>query len=122
VAIILCSTSLGVLVPVLKDSGAARHHFRAADHRRGLDRRLRRDHPALDLLLGGGRDGSTLLLLGALFALAAAVFLAVSGAERSSASARTSLRLQDTTAQIRVRAALVLLVGFAPWPSRSGSR
>ena len=35
---------------------AARHQLRAADHRRGVDRRLRRDHPALDLLLRRGRD------------------------------------------------------------------
>jgi Kef-type K+ transport system membrane component KefB len=62
---------------------------------------------------GEGGTGSTLLLLGGLFALAAAVFVAVRGAERSMRLRDDLVRLQDTTAQIRVRAALVLLVGFA---------
>ena len=55
VAIILCATSLGVLVPVLKDAGEITSTLRPADHRRGVDRRLRRDHPAVDLLLRRGR-------------------------------------------------------------------
>ena len=62
---------------------------------------------------GEGGTGSTLLLLGALFALAAVVFVVVRGAERSMRLRADLVRLQDTTAQIRVRAALVLFVGFA---------
>src|SRR5829696_648756 len=54
-----------------------------------------------------------LLLLGALFLLAATVLGVVRGAEHSMRVRADLLRLQDTTAQIRVRAALVLLVGFA---------
>jgi Kef-type K+ transport system membrane component KefB len=54
-----------------------------------------------------------LLLLGALFLLAAVVFGVVRGAERSARLRADLLRLQDTTAQIRVRAAILLLVGFA---------
>src|ERR1051325_10401365 len=42
-----------------------------------------------------------------------AVLLVVRGAERSMRIRADLLRLQDTTAQIRVRAALVLFVGFA---------
>ena len=45
--------------------------------------------------------------------LAATVFVVVRGAEHSMRIRADLLRLQDTTAQIRVRAALVLLVGFA---------
>ena len=45
--------------------------------------------------------------------LAAVVLLAVRGAERSMRIRADLLRLQDTTAQIRVRGAMVLLVGFA---------
>jgi Kef-type K+ transport system membrane component KefB len=62
---------------------------------------------------GEGGTGSTLLLLGSLFALAAVVFAVVRGAERSARIRADLVRLQDTTAQIRVRAALVLFVGFA---------
>jgi Kef-type K+ transport system membrane component KefB len=62
---------------------------------------------------GEGGTGSTLLLLGSLFALAALVFVVVRGAERSARIRADLLRLQDTTAQIRVRAALALFVGFA---------
>jgi Kef-type K+ transport system membrane component KefB len=113
VAIILCSTSLGVLVPVLKDSGQLATTFGQLI----IAAASIADFGAIILLSiffsGKGGTGSTLLLLGALFALAAAVFVAVKGAERSRRLREDLLRLQDTTAQIRVRAALVLLVGFA---------
>jgi Kef-type K+ transport system membrane component KefB len=113
VAIILCSTSLGVLVPVLKDSGQLSTTFGQLI----IAAASIADFGAIILLSiffsGEGGTGATLLLLGGLFGLAAAVFLAVRGAERSRRLREDLLRLQDTTAQIRVRAALVLLVGFA---------
>jgi Kef-type K+ transport system membrane component KefB len=113
VAIILCSTSLGVLVPVLKDSGQLATTFGQLI----IAAASIADFGAIILLSiffsGEGGTGSTLLLLGALFALAATVFVAVKGAERSRRLREDLLRLQDTTAQIRVRASLVLLVGFA---------
>src|SRR3954471_14662101 len=113
VAIILCSTSLGVLVPVLKDSGQLATNFGQLI----IAAASIADFGAIILLSiffsGEGGTGSTLLLLGALFVLAATVFLAVKGAERSRRLREDLLRLQDTTAQIRVRAALVLFVGFA---------
>jgi Kef-type K+ transport system membrane component KefB len=113
IAIILCSTSLGVLVPVLKDSGQLATTFGQLI----IAAASIADFGAIILLSiffsGEGGTGATLLLLGGLFALAAAVFLAVRGAERSTRLREDLLRLQDTTAQIRVRAALVLLVGFA---------
>ncbi len=62
---------------------------------------------------GEGGTGSTLLLLGALLLLAATVLVVVRGAEHSMRIRANLVRLQDTTAQIRVRATLVLLVGFA---------
>jgi Kef-type K+ transport system membrane component KefB len=62
---------------------------------------------------GEGGVGSTLVLLGALVVLAVVVFGAVRGAEHSVGIKRDLVRLQDTTAQIRVRAAIVLFVGFA---------
>ena len=113
VAIILCSTSLGVLVPVLKDSGQLSTTFGQLI----IAAASIADFGAIILLSiffsGEGGTGATLLLLGGLFGLAAAVFVAVRGAEHSRRLRDDLLRLQDTTAQIRVRAALVLLVGFA---------
>ena len=113
IAIILCSTSLGVLVPVLKDSGQLATTFGQLI----IAAASIADFGAIILLSvffsGEGGTGATLLLLGALFALAAAIFLVVRGAEHSRRLREDLLRLQDTTAQIRIRAALVLLVGFA---------
>jgi Kef-type K+ transport system membrane component KefB len=113
VAIILCATSLGVLVPVLKDAGEIASTFGQLI----IAAASIADFGAIILLTiffsGEGGTGSTLLLLGSLFALAVVVFAVVRGAERSVRIRADLLRLQDTTAQIRVRAALALFVGFA---------
>src|SRR5215207_3164830 len=113
VAIILCATSLGVLVPVLKDAGEISSTFGQLI----IASASIADFGAIILLSiffsGEGGTGSTLLLLGALFVLAAVIFGVVRGAEHSMRIRADLLRLQDTTAQIRVRAALVLFVGFA---------
>src|SRR5215207_5812484 len=113
VAIILCATSLGVLVPVLKDAGEIASTFGQLI----IAAASIADFGAIILLSlffsGEGGTGSTLLLLGSLFALAAVVLGVVRGAEHSMRIRADLLRLQDTTAQIRVRAALVLFVGFA---------
>ena len=113
VAIILCATSLGVLVPVLKDAGEISSTFGQLI----IAAASIADFGAIILLSiffsGEGGTGSTLLLLGALFALAAVIFGVVRSAEHSMRIRADLLRLQDTTAQIRVRAALVLFVGFA---------
>ena len=112
-AIILCATSLGVLVPVLKDAGEISSTFGQLI----IAAASIADFGAIILLSlffsGEGGTGSTLLLLGSLFALGAVVLAVVRGAERSMRIRADLLRLQDTTAQIRVRAALVLFVGFA---------
>jgi Kef-type K+ transport system membrane component KefB len=113
VAIILCATSLGVLIPVLKDAGEISSTFGQLIVAAGTIA----DFGAVILLSiffsGEGGIGSTLLLIGSLVALAVVVFIAVKTAERSSVIRRDLVRLQDTTAQIRVRGAVVLLVGFA---------
>lgn len=113
VAIILSSTSLGVIIPVLKDAGQISSTFGQLVVAAGTIA----DFGAIILLTlffsGEGGVGSTLLLLGALVVLAAVVLLVVTGAERSMRIRSELLRLQDTTAQIRVRAAVVLFVGFA---------
>ena len=113
VAIILCATSLGVIVPVLKDSGEIASPFGQLI----VAAASIADFGAIILLTlffsGEGGIGSTLLLLAALLVLAAVVFVTVRGAERSLRVKNDLLRLQDTTAQIRIRAAIVLFVGFA---------
>ncbi len=113
VAIILCATSLGVIVPVLKDAGQISSTFGQLI----VAAASIADFGAIILLSlffsGEGGIGSTLLLLGALAVLGLVVFIVVGGAERSGRIRADLLRLQDTTAQIRVRAALLLFVGFA---------
>jgi Kef-type K+ transport system membrane component KefB len=113
VAIILCATSLGVLIPVLKDAGEISTNFGQLV----IGAATIADFGAIILLTlffsGEGGVGATLLLLGALVLLAVVVYLVVRGAEGSMRIRADLLRLQDTTAQIRVRAAIVLFVGFA---------
>jgi Kef-type K+ transport system membrane component KefB len=62
---------------------------------------------------GEGGAGATLFLIGVLVAMGAVVYLAVRGGEHSMRLRDDLLRLQDSTAQIRVRGAVVLLVAFA---------
>jgi Kef-type K+ transport system membrane component KefB len=113
VAIILCATSLGVLIPVLKDAGEISTTFGQLI----IGAATIADFGTIILLSlffsGEGGVGSTLLLLGALGLLAVVVYLAIRGAESSMRIRADLLRFQDTTAQIRVRAAIVLFVGFA---------
>ena len=113
VAIILCATSLGVLVPVLKDAGEISSTFGQLI----IAAASIADFGAIILLSiffsGEGGTGSTLVLLGSVFALAGVVFVVTRGAERSMRIRDVLVRLQDTTAQIRVRGAFLLFVAFA---------
>jgi Kef-type K+ transport system membrane component KefB len=113
IAITLAATSLGVLIPVLKDAGESGSTLGQVVIAAGSIA----DFGAIILLsvffTGEGGTGATLLLIGSLLALAAVVVIAVRGAERSMRIRADLLRLQDTTAQIRVRGAMVLLIAFA---------
>ena len=113
VAVALGATSLGVLIPVLKDTG----HSDAPLGQLVIAGGSIADFAAIVLLTvlfaGEGGPGATVVLVGALVALAGAALVVVRGAERSTRIRTDLLRLQDTTAQIRVRGAVVLLVGFA---------
>src|SRR5919198_134748 len=106
IAIILSATSLGVVIPVLKDSGEASTAFGqiviAAASIADIATIV-----LLSLFFSGESAGigSKLVLLAGFTVLVAAVAIAVSGAERSMSLSDTLLRLQDTTAQIRVRGA-----------------
>ena len=112
VAIILAATSLGIIIPVLKDAGEISSPFGQLVVAAGTIA----DFGGIILLSlffsGEGGVGSTIVLLAGLFGIGAAVLFAVKGAERSKAVMRDLVRLQDTTAQIRVRGAWLLMIGF----------
>jgi Kef-type K+ transport system membrane component KefB len=113
IAIALGSTSLGVLIPVLKDTG----RIETSLGQLVIAGASIADFAAIILLslffAGEGGPGATAVLIGALLGLALAVFAVVRGAQRSLRIRADLARLQDTTAQVRVRGAFVLLVGFA---------
>jgi Kef-type K+ transport system membrane component KefB len=113
VAVILSATSLGVIIPVLKDAGEIESRFGQLVVAAGSIA----DFGAIILLsvlfAGKGGTGATVVLIGSLLALAFLVFAVVRGAERSMRIHDDLLRLQDTTAQLRIRGAIVLLVAFA---------
>jgi len=113
VAIVLCATSLGVIIPVLKDAGRLSSRFGQLMLAAGSIA----DFGAIILLslffTGEGGVGATMVLIAGLVLLAVTIFLATRAAERSGRVSADLLRLQDTTAQIRVRGAVVLLIGFA---------
>jgi Kef-type K+ transport system membrane component KefB len=113
VAIILVATSLGVVVPVLKDGGQVSSDFGQLV----IAAASIADFGAVILLsLLFSREstgtGAKLILLGGFFLVAAAALLALVGAERSHRLSALLLRLQDTTAQIRIRGAFLLLAAF----------
>jgi Kef-type K+ transport system membrane component KefB len=114
-AIILVSTSLGVVVPVLKDSDQIGSDFGQLV----IAAASIADFGAIILLTlffsGEASTGTTtkLILLGGFGLTVAALAYTLMRAEHSMAISRVLVRLQDTTAQIRVRGAFVLLIGFA---------
>jgi Kef-type K+ transport system membrane component KefB len=112
VAIILCATSLGVIIPVLKDVGEIDTKFGQLV----LGAASISDFGAVVLLSfffsGEGGPGSTAILLTAFVGLLVLTFVVVRGAERSKRVEEDLLRLQDSSAQIRVRAAMVLMIAF----------
>ena len=121
IAILLSATSLGLVVPVLKDAGMIASGFgqlvvagaTIADFAAVI---------LLSLFFGGssGALGAKLVLLGSFLALLAAIGLAVAGASRSNRLTEALRHLQDTTAQIRVRGAVLLLIGFVAIAERFG--
>ena len=114
VAIVLVATSLGVVFPVLKDSGRLTGGFGQLVIA-GSSIAEFGSIVLLSLFFSGKGSTSTagtLILLGVFGVVVLLVGFAISGFERSMRLGGVLERLQDTTAQIRVRAAFVLLVGF----------
>ena len=121
VAIILVATSLGVVVPVLKDSGQASSDLGQLV----IAAASIADFGAVILLsLFFSREatgiGSKLVLLGGFALVAVALVVALTGAERLRRLSTVLLRLQDTTAQIRVRGAFLLLIAFVALAEQLG--
>jgi hypothetical protein len=69
---------------------------------------------------GASSTAATLILAGVFGLVVALVGVAIAGAERSISLSRVLRRLQDTTAQVRVRAAFVLMIGFAALADQFG--
>ena len=114
VAIVLCATSLGIVVPVLADAGQTRGPLGQLV----IAASSIADFGAIILLSlffsrGSTGVGARLLLLGAFALLVIAAAAALAAAGRLKRLGAVLTRLQDTSAQIRVRGAFLLLVGFA---------
>ena len=121
IAIIASATSLGIVIPVLKDSGESSSGFGQVV----LAGASIADVATIVLLSlffseKSSGLGAKLALLGAFAALVLAISLTVLGAEHSRRLSAALLRLQDTTAQIRVRGAFALLAGFVVLAEKFG--
>lgn len=121
VAIALSATSLGIVIPILKDRGEAGSAFGQLV----IAGATIADFATIILLsLFFSRDSrsttATLILLGSLTLVVVAVGVVIAGAERLRPLSATLRRLQDTTAQIRIRGAFVLLIGLAALATELG--
>jgi Kef-type K+ transport system membrane component KefB len=119
--IALSATSLGLVVPVLKDAGQVTGKVGQT----AIAAATMADFAAIVLLSlffssSEGSTGGRLVLLAAFAALVAATWLVVSRAGRSMRLGDVLVRLQDTTAEIRVRFAVVLLVAFTALAEQFG--
>jgi Kef-type K+ transport system membrane component KefB len=121
VAIVLSATSLGVLVPVLKDAGEIESTFGQLI----VASATIADFATVVLLSlffsrEAGSTASRAILLGGLVVVAVLVALAIAGIEHSRRLSDVLRRLQDTTAQIRIRGAFVLLIGLVALATQLG--
>jgi Kef-type K+ transport system membrane component KefB len=121
VAVSLTATSLGLVVPVLKDAG------RVADPvgQTTIAAASVADFTAIVLLTllfstSGGGAGTTAVFLGAFGVLVAVLALVLGRVRMSMRLGEVLVRLQDTTAEIRVRLVLVLLIAFVALAERLG--
>jgi Kef-type K+ transport system membrane component KefB len=114
VAIILSATSLGIVIPVLADAGQSG----TALGQLVIAASSIADFAAIILLsLFFSEDstsvGATLVLICGFVLLVISIAVALAAAERWGRLVSALGRLQDTSSQIRVRGALLLLIGFA---------
>ena len=121
VGIVLSATALGLVAPILKDAGESEGEFGQIV----LAAATIADFGTVILLSllfsrNAGNVGSRLALLGSFVALVAATAFGLARAERSKMLSGALGRLGDTTAQIRVRGAVLLLIGFVGLAERFG--
>src|SRR5581483_7468400 len=121
VAITLSATGLGVILPILKDAGATSSSFGQVVVA-GASIAEVGPIVLLSLFFSGESSGlgAKIALLAAFAAFVVAVGLVLLRLERSMRLSSTLLRLQDTTAEIRVRGAFLLLAVFVVLASRFG--
>jgi Kef-type K+ transport system membrane component KefB len=120
-AVALSATSLGLVVPVLKDAGQADQPI----GRLTIAGATVADFSAvilLSLLFSQSEGSATSMLVNvALFVLVVvAVAVSLGRAGRSMGFERLLARLQDTTAEIRVRIAVALLIAFVALAANVG--
>ncbi len=121
VAVALSATSLGLVVPVLKDAGQAESPI----GRLTVAAATLADVAAILLLTllfseGTSSIGARVVLLVSFVGVVSLVAAGLVVTERWRPLGDLVLRLQDTTAEIRVRAAVVLLLGFVVLAERFG--
>lgn len=121
IALALSATSLGLVVPVLKDGG----DIRSATAQLTVAAATFADLAAivlLTLLFSEETDGlgARVVLLLTFVGLVAAVGVGLVVSEHWRSLSRVVAMLQDTTAEIRVRGAVVLLLGFVLLAQRFG--
>jgi Kef-type K+ transport system membrane component KefB len=121
IAIILSATGLGVILPILKDAGETATPFGQVVVA-GASIAEVGPIVLLSLFFSGesGGIGSKLALLIAFFAFVVAVGIVILGLERSMKVSQTLVKLQDTTAEIRVRGAFLLLTVFVVLATKFG--
>jgi Kef-type K+ transport system membrane component KefB len=120
-AITLLATSLGLVVPVLKDAGQSESRF----GQQVIAAASLADFGAVILLSlffsrEAGSPGVKVALLLGFVVSVALLGVTVLRAERMAWLSRALVRLQDTTAQIRVRGAVLLLIGLSALAARFG--
>ena len=113
VAIVLSATSLGIVIPVLKDAGHVSTQFGQLVVA-GASIAEIATIVLLSLFFSEETTsvGVRLVLLGLFGLFVLAVGVAVLGAEHSTRLSAALLRLQDTTAEIRIRASFLVLAVF----------
>jgi Kef-type K+ transport system membrane component KefB len=120
-AVTLAATSLGLVVPVLKDAGQSESQLGQLT----IAGASVADFGAVILLSlffsqSNGSTTSKLITLAAFVVAVVAIAVALLRAGRSVRLGAVLHRLQDTTAEIRVRIAVALLIGFVALAAKVG--
>jgi Kef-type K+ transport system membrane component KefB len=120
-AVVLSATSLGLVVPIVKDAGQAETQLGQLT----IAGASVAEFGAVILLSlffsqSNGSTSGKLITLGAFVVAVVAVTVGLLRAGRSVRLDAVLVRLQDTTAEIRVRIAVALLIGFVALAAKVG--